>query len=273
MKTLSFALLAAVSTTALFRSPALADGGSKNVKLHVNPRWKECSLQLDPSLTQDAWHQFTAEAGLLVYFRPLTDAQPMGAGNFEFSILQWQTGIDDTDPAWNDTFVHPDSTHWLFDGDRLAFPGLSLRAGVTDRIDVGVYLTKSPGANYGFWGGQVQYNFVNDRENVWAVSGRGSVVSMFGPEDLSMTVYGVDLLASKEYVLYSDWVFVSPYAAVSGYVSNSYETSAAVNLDDEHVFGVQGTIGAATRISFVRLSAEYNVAKVNTLSFKIGAAF
>lgn len=50
--------------------------------------------------------------------------------------------------AWNDTFVHPGSTHWLKGGPRLPIMGLT-RMGVTDRLDVGVYFTKSPGVNYG----------------------------------------------------------------------------------------------------------------------------
>src|SRR5688572_20023609 len=65
--------------------------------LHVNTRWKECSIQLDPALTQAAWRQFTREAGLVAYFRPLSDAQPMGKGKFELSVVQWQTNINDHD--------------------------------------------------------------------------------------------------------------------------------------------------------------------------------
>ncbi|HEX6049626.1 MAG TPA: hypothetical protein VFZ21_10160, partial [Gemmatimonadaceae bacterium] len=128
--------------------------------LHVNPRWKECSFQLHSSLTQSAWRQFTREAALVAYFRPLVDAQPMGKGRFELSVLQWETGIDDHDAAWNDTFVHPDSAHWLFEGDGLKFPGLMVRAGVSDNTDVGVYFTKNPGANYGFYAAQVQHALV-----------------------------------------------------------------------------------------------------------------
>jgi hypothetical protein len=129
----------------LFQTSASAQT-IRQPRLHVNPRWKECSFQLDPSLTQSAWHQFTREAGLVSYFRSLTDARPMGRGNFEVSVLQWDTGIDDGDAAWNDTFVHPDSTHWLFEGNGLKFPGLSVRAGVTSKTDVGLYFTKSPGS-------------------------------------------------------------------------------------------------------------------------------
>src|SRR6476660_6369744 len=144
MKRSTLNIPALILGLALSQSTLLAQ--STNVpKLHINPRWKECSFQLDPALTQTAWRQFTQEAGLVAYFRPLSDARPMGKGHFEVSMLQWKTGINDTDAAWNDTFVHPDSTHWLFEGDGLKFPGIMARAGVSGNTDVGVYLTKSPG--------------------------------------------------------------------------------------------------------------------------------
>ncbi len=242
------------------------------VKLHVNPRWEECSFQLDPSLTQKAWHQFAQEAAMVIYFRPLTDAKPMGAGNFEFSIVQWETGINSNENAWNDTFVHPDSVHWLMEGSRLGFPGLMLRAGVSDNIDLGAYWTRRPGANYGVWGGQIQYSFVNDQENDWAASTRLSLMSLYGPDDFDYAVTGLDVLASKRFAL-SSLISVSPYAVVSTYAARAHETTNAVNLDDELVSGSQATLGAVTQISLFRLAAEYNFATVNTLSFKVGVNF
>ena len=272
-------VLAMTVASASFSSTVSAQTGHTHgeshdhgVGLHVNPRWKECSFQLDPSLTQAAWHQFTQEAGLVTYFRPLLDARPMGRGTVEVSVLQWETGIDDTDAAWNDTFVHPDSTHWLFEGPRLAFPGLTVRAGVTDGIDVGAYVTKAPGANYGFFGGQVQYNVVHDVQKNWAASTRVSFVSMYGPEDLELTVYGADLLASRRYTAFT-WAAVSPYVGVSTYLSTSHETTSAVNLDDENVLGAQGMVGAVVELSKARLAAEYSLARVNSISMKLGVSF
>lgn len=272
MKHKTIAILAGLLVLAAAQNTVFAHGG-KNVKLHVNPRWKECSIQLDPALTQHAWREFTREAGLVAYFRPLTDARPMGAGNFEISALQWGTALDDTKDAWNDTFVHPDSTHWLKDGSRLAFPGITFRAGITDDLDAGAYFTKNPGSNYGFWGGQVQYNVVNDAEAKWAASARLGFVSLYGPEDLNLTVYGIDLLASKEFAVHSDWISVAPYAGISTYLSTSHETTEAVDLKDERVVGVQGSLGVVAHVALVRLAAEYNVAAVNTLSFKVGVGF
>jgi hypothetical protein len=272
-----FAVLATALASSLSGSTASAQeshshGSAHDVGLHLSNRWTECSFQLDPSLTRAAWHQFTAEAGLVTYFRPLVDARPLGKGNFEISLLQWQTGIDDADAAWNDTFVHPDSDHWLFEGPRLVFPGLTARAGVTDRIDVGAYVTKSPGANYGFYGGQVQLNVVDDAQKNWAASTRLSFVSMYGPEDLDLTVYGLDLMASRRYAPTS-WAAVSPYVGVSTYLSSSHEKTSAVDLDDENVLGAQGMVGAVVELSKVRLAAEYSLSRVNSISMKLGVGF
>ena len=223
-------------------------------------------------MTQQEWHQFTREAGLVAYFRPLTDAKPMGAWNFEISLLQWATAIDDEDGAWNNTFVHPDSVHWLTEGPRLAFPGLTARIGLTDRLDVAVYLTKNPNANYGFWGAQAQYSITPEPKE-FATAVRASFVTMYGPDDLNLTVYGVDLLASREFEVYSDRISITPYAGVSTFLSTTREKSEVVALDNEQVLGGQVMVGAVAKLWFTRLGVEYNLAKVSTLSFKVGVSF
>jgi hypothetical protein len=183
-----------------------------------------------------------------------------------------KTGIHDADAAWNDTFVHPDSTHVLFEGDGLKFPGLVMRAGVTANTDVNVYLTKSPGANFGFYGAQVQHALAGGDSAAWATSARLSFVSMYGPEDLDFSVYGADLVASRQVKL-TKWVSLSPYAGVSGYLARSHEKTTAVNLEDEHVPGAAANVGAAVQLLAARLSVEYNVARVRSLSIKAGVGF
>ena len=264
--------LAVILALALIPSEGSAQN-HRDVQLHVNPKWRECSFQLDPSLTQSAWRRFTGEAGVVTFFRPLTDARPMGRGRVEISALQWETQIDDHTDAWNDTFVHPDSTHWLTDGHGLAFPGLTLRAGLSSKVDVGAYFTRNPEANYGFYGGQVQYSLVDDAESNWAAAARVSLVSLYGPDDLDFTVYGMEVVTSREYALFSHRASVSPYAGVSTYLANSHEKTAAVDLEDERVLGAQATIGAVARIGWIQLAAEYNAAKVSSRSIKLGVSF
>jgi hypothetical protein len=252
---------------AMNAAPAAAQHGHPT--LHVNTRWDQCSFQLDPSLTQAAWRQFAREAGLVVYFRPLVDAKPMGKGKFEVSMLQWKTGINDEDSAWNDTFVHPYDTHWLFEGSGLSFPGLMVRAGMTNTTDVGVYFTKNPEANYGFFGGQVQRNLIGGAGRSWAAATRLSFTSLFGPEDLDFTVIGWDLLASRDFPL-ARWATLSPYAGISSYFGRAHEKSAVVNLKDEYQGDSQVMVGAALRLSALRLGIEYNRASVNSVSMKVG---
>lgn len=266
MKHKQITVMALTLAAVLLPEAALAQS---RPKLHVNPRWKQCSFQLDPSLTQSAWHQFTQEAGQVVYFRSLTGARPMGRGKFELSLMQWQTNVDDGDSAWNDTFVHPDSTHWLYEGGGLQFPGVALRAGVTSRSDVGLYFTKNVQANYGVYGLQLQQNLIGGEARDWDVSARVSFTSLFGPDDLSLNVYGADVVTS-----WKQWTrgraTLVPYAGVATYLANSHERTAAVNLADEHVTGVMATAGAQLQFSVLRLAAEASVARVPSISMKVG---
>ena len=254
---------AAILTMIAAHRPAAAQ------TLHVNPRWKECSFQIDPSLTQAAWHRFTREAGLVVLFRPLDDARPLGRARFELSAVQWKSNIDASASAWNDTFVHPDSTHWLTEGNGLAIPGLTLRAGVDSKTDVAVYATKNAEANYGFYGGQVRRTLAGDGTSAWNASAGLSFVKLYGPEDLDFAVYGTDFVVSRAITL-SRWASVSPYGSVTWYLSRAHEKTSAVNLSDEHVFGAQAAAGAELRLFKVRLGAEYNAARVHGLSLRVG---
>jgi hypothetical protein len=232
--------------------------------LHVNDRWKDCAIVLAPSLTQDAWRRFVGEAALVVFFRPLASARPLGRGKFEVGAMTWNSRVDDSSGAWNDTFSHPDSMHWLYDGDALPIPALMVRAGITDRLDIGVSGTKNFNANYGMLGAHVQYGLLDDVEHPVAVAGRLSTVRLLGPEDASLAVYGVDLVASRRLSAFS------PYVIASAYLARGHEHTSKVNLQGESVFGVQGTAGVAASVSRLRLGAELNLSRVTTYSFKIG---
>ena len=49
-------LFTAIALIALVQTPVAAQH-SNHPHLHINPRWTECSIQLDASLTQAAWRQ------------------------------------------------------------------------------------------------------------------------------------------------------------------------------------------------------------------------
>jgi len=259
------------NTTALFI--LLKVSWAQHTHLHLNPKWEQCSFQLDSSLTQSAFNQFSKEAGLVVYHRPLMDAKPLGKGHFDLSIVQTKTRIDEDKEAWNDTFVHPDSTHWLIDGPALPIPGLMLRAGVTNKIDAGIFWTKSFGANYSICSGQIQYNFLNKEEKGFYSSARVSAAFIYGPKDIRFSTYGIDLIGSKSFKLYKSWLSISPYLGASSYMTRAIEKSDVVNLNAANKFGAQAFGGALLNVWAFRIAAEYNFSKVPTYSMRIGATF
>ncbi len=252
-----------------------------DIDLHVSDKWDECAMQLDPSLTQGAWHQFTREAGIMAVYNPITSAKPLGKWNFDIGLTQSLYFIDDTDSAWNDTFVHPTSGHWLFGKDSgksdnvtnshtgslhaLGLPLPLVRMGVTDLVDVGFYYMPAPGSNYGFLGGQVQYNFLNDTEKNLAAAVRLSAGQITGVKDFGLGSYSVDVVASKDISRFSG------YAGLSAYLVRSHETTSAVDLDNENVFGLQGNLGVtALFFSHLKIGAQLTVGALTFPSIVIG---
>ena len=63
---------------------------------------------------------------------------------------------------------------------------------------------------------------------------------------------------------------VVPYAGLATYLSSSHEKTNAVNLTDERVIGAMATLGAELQVSVVRVAAEASVAKVPSMSIKLG---
>ena len=260
--------IAVVAVFSLFHSVSYAQA-DRPIQ-HLTDEWENCSMILDPSLTQDAWHTFTQEAGIVFYYHPLTSAKALGPGKFTFAILTGFTGIDDNDPAWNDTFVHIDSAHYLVpENGILGFPSLSATYGISEKIDVGAYYTMNPGTNYSAIGGSVKYSIINDPVERFSVAVRASSVFVLlkGESEFNLNVHGIDLLLSR------DLNTITPYGGVSAYLSRNHETTGNVDLDDENVIGFQAKVGVTAPISFLRLSAELNFAAVTTASIMIGFGF
>jgi hypothetical protein len=95
-------------------------------------------------------------------------------------------------------------------------------------------------------------------------------VSLFGPEDVGLNVFGADVVASRRFRILSGRASLSPYAVMSATLSRSHERSAAVTLADEQVFGSQAAAGMQVQAYGVRVAMEYGAAKVPNVSLKVG---
>jgi hypothetical protein len=195
----------------------------------------------------------------------MSPAEPLGAKKFQAGIDYSITRIDDADPAWNNTFSHPDEHHYL--GDRIAMPKLFARMGVSDRIDVGFYFTKNPEANYGFMGGEIKYAVFMESEKPVAMAVRTTYATLLGVEDLNFHMLGVDVSASKKIGM------LAPYLGIGANLGRAIETTSKVNLDNETVLTPRGMIGARLSLSFFSLTAEMDVAAISTFSLRTGFKF
>jgi hypothetical protein len=246
-------------------STSHAQGNGSDVYWHTTPSVKSCSMVIDPSLTQAQWHTFTQQVGAISSFKSLASAKTLSKLNYHVAVDYASSPVDQHDPAWINTFTHPDENCPL--GDAVAYPTLRASMGVTDNMDVGGYWTVAPGANYGLLGGEFKYAFLQESENIPAAAMRASVSILAGVPDFNLNIYSVDLLASKEIAMFT------PYVGIRTSLVIGTETTSKVDLDTETIPIAQGYVGVAYSIWMLNLAAEYNVSSVNTFALDVGLNF
>jgi len=219
-------------------------------------------MAIDPSLTQAQWNKYTKQLSAILSFKTLASAEPLGKMNFIIGFDDSYTPVDQHDPAWINTFVHPDEDCPL--GDAITYPTIRARMGVSDKIDVGFYWITAPSANYGMVGGELKYAFRQESEKAPAMAVRTSFALLTGVPDYNANILSVDLIASKRIAM------ITPYVGIKESFGIGTEKTSKVNLDSERLLFTQGFIGAAYSIWRLNLAAEYNIADVNTFALVIG---
>jgi hypothetical protein len=248
-----------------FVSLSHAQVTGSDVYWHIDPSVKSCSMVIDPSLTQSQWHTFTKQVGAISSFKSLASAKTLGSLNFRVSLDYGSTPVNQHDPAWINTFTHPDADCPL--GDAVTYPTLRASIGVAENMDVGGYWSSAPGANYGMVGGEFKYAFVQESENIPAAAVRASATILTGVPDFNLNIYSVEILASKEIAK------VTPYVGFRTSLSIGTETTSKVALETETVPIAQGYVGVTYSIWMLNLAAEYNVSSVNTFALALGLNF
>ena len=246
----------------LFRSAAYAQG---DVYWNIDPNVETCSMVIDPSLTQDQWNRFTKQIGAILSFKSLASAETLGKMNFYIGIDDSYTPVNQHDPAWINTFTHPDEDCPL--GDAISYPTIRARMGVSDNIDVGAYWTTAPHSNYGGVGLELKYAFQKEPEKHLAAAVRASASILTGVPDFDVNVYSLEIITSKKIAM------VTPYVGFRESLSVGTVTTSKVNLHKENVFIPQGYLGVSYSIWRLNLAAEYNISYVNTFALAIGCNF
>jgi len=246
----------------LFAAVSYAQGNDSDIYWHIDPNVKTCSMVINSSLTQAQWHKFTEQGGALMSFKSLASAKTLGKMNFNIAINNSYTPVNQHDPAWINTFTHPDAECPL--GDVISIPTIRASMGVSANMDIGGYWTTAPGANYGLVGGDIKYAFLQESEKYPAAAVRASVSMLTGVPDFNVNIYSVDLMASKQIAI------LTPYIGFKQSLVVGTETTTKVELAKESLLITQGYAGVAYSIWALNLAAEYNVSTVNTFAIVIG---
>jgi hypothetical protein len=249
----------------VFVSVSYPQGNTGDVYWRIDPSVKSCSMVIDRSLTQAQWKTFVQQVGAISSNKSLASTETQGAMNFSVGIEYGRTPVDQHNPAWINTFVHPDADCPL--GDAISYPALWAKMGVSENMDIGTYLTRAPDANYGMVGGEVKYRFVEESETLPAAAVRGSVTILTGVSDFNLNIYGIEVLVSKTIGMFS------PYTGLRGNLAVGTETTSKVDLKTESVVVPQGYAGVSCSLWRLNLAAEYDLAYVNTFAFSIGFRF
>jgi hypothetical protein len=262
MKSKTRILAMIVSVMFFFTYTTYGQHNSSDVYWHVDPSVKTCSMVIDPSLTQGQWKRYTRQVGEIASFKSMASAETIGKKHFSIAIEYSMTPVDQHDPAWINTFAHPDDDCPL--GDQIKMPMLRAKFGVTDKIDIGAIWTKAPGANYGMIGGDLKYAFLEESKKMPSAAIRASFIALTGVPDYNISISSIDLLVSKKFA------GISPYLGIKESLIMGTETTSKVDLDKENLLATQGFIGVTYTIWRINLAMEYTISNVNTFSFLIG---
>lgn len=244
-----------------------ADGHAADPNLHTDANLEDCSVVFSSELSQSAFERFATEFGGVGAFKQGSPPTTLGQWGFAVDIEQIWFAVDERSDAWNDTFAHPDAYHEL--GTDLAFPKLRLRVGILDNLDVGIFYTEQPNANYGWIGLEAKYAILKQDEDMpLSLAARGAYTKTLYVDDMDMHAIGLDVTAG-----HTLWSIVTPYVGVGLDSVMARETSDAVELDTAYVSSPHLTAGLEVRYWYVALGAEYQYAPIPTFQAQVSAVF
>ena len=244
---------------------AHGDSHAPDPDLHVDPRVKDCEVRFAPELTQEAFHRFVREFGSVAAFKQMGPPTTLGRRGLSAGLEYMAFTVDDKSDAWNDTFVHPDSTHEL--GSDLAFPKLKLQFGITDHTDVSLFFTKNTSSNYGWLGLDMRHALLRQGPGMpVTLAVRGAYTKTLFVSDMDMHALTGGVSAGR--VL---WSRVTPYLGVGVDWIVARETASSVDLDPEWVSVGHALAGLQVAFWHVALGAEAQMGTINSAQVQLAA--
>jgi hypothetical protein len=235
--------------------------------LHVDPTTEECEVRFAPGLTQASYHRFVREFGSASAFKQMGAPLVLGKKRLSFGVEYMAFSVDETADAWNDTFVHPDSTHWL--GSEKRFPKLKLRVGLGANTDVGAYYTMNPLSNYGWIGIDAKHALLRQAEEMpVTVAVRGAYTKTLFVDDMDMHALSTDVSVGRTFKY-----GITPYVGLGADMVLARETSPMVELDTEYVTDGHAFAGVEVALWRMIIGAEALYATIPTAQAQVAFVF
>lgn len=266
-RTALFTLTATLAGALVAAAPALADTPPYRVDLHVDKAYDSCFFDLHPELTEGQFQQFAAEGGQVVRFRQMSAATTLGKGNFDVSMNYAYFFLDDEKGAWNNTMSHPEADHYL--GQELGFPQLSLRVGLTDRVDAEAFGTVNFLSNYGFAGVASKIAILRQSPSMpVSVAVRPSVSGLMGPSEVQVVNASTDIAVSRTVVR-----GLSPFAGVTGSITAAIDSSDDTDVGNQAAARTVAFVGVEYRFGHLIAAAQAEISDLPALGLRLGGTF
>jgi hypothetical protein len=218
-------------------------------------------IVLLPGYLQSEFKDLSETLGLLISYKPLAPAEPLGILGFDIGVEVTAVDIDQ-DASFLTKAISDANPPSYF-----VFPKLHAQKGLPFGIDVGVVYAKIQDSNIGLIGGEVKWAILKGSVATPALALRGSYTTLLGVGSLDLSTYGVDLSASKGFA------FLTPYIGVGQVWIQSEANVPGLNLSDESLSRTKGFAGLKAKLLLLSLVAEAEISEVPSYTFRANVSF
>jgi len=220
-------------------------------------------LSTDPArqLAQQEFKDLSETIGLLISYKPLAPAAPLGILGFDLGVEV--TAVDVDQKASYLTKAISDASPPSY----FVFPKLHAQKGLPFGIDVGVVYAKVQGSNIGLIGGELKWAILKGSVATPALALRGSYTTLLGVSSLDVSTYGVDASISKGFA------FLTPYIGVGQVWIQSQANVPGLTLSDENLSRTKGFAGLKVKLLLLSLVGEAEISKVPSYTLRANISF
>ena len=209
-------------------------------------------------VSQGDFRLLSEDLGAALSYHPQTPTEPLGITGFDIGASLTMSKLVNTDAISRGVSGTVPSY--------LPVPTLRADKGLPFGFDLGLMYSKVPGTDISLWGGQARWAFIKGGVAEPAFGLRASYTKLTGVDQLDMTTKGLDISASKGFLM------LTPYIGLGRtWVTSTPHVS---NLGQED-FGLNKLfIGASFNLLLANMNAEIDRTGQSTAySLKVGIRF